>query len=57
MAKEIYSHMFGWLISRVNGIVYSGKKETSIAVLDIFGFEVSSTISLVKPVMWNDSDN
>ena len=51
LAKEIYSHMFGWLISRVNDIVYSGKKQTSIAVLDIFGFEVRSSFMSVKPVM------
>ncbi|XP_020611353.1 unconventional myosin-XV-like isoform X2 [Orbicella faveolata] len=45
LAKEIYSHLFGWLISRVNDIVYSGKKQTSIAVLDIFGFEDFETNS------------
>ena len=56
LAKEIYSHMFGWLISRVNDIVYSGKKQTSIAVLDIFGFEVRSSLSFVKPLMQNDYD-
>ncbi|KAJ7340290.1 hypothetical protein OS493_003023 [Desmophyllum pertusum] len=39
LAKEIYSHLFGWLISRVNNIVFKGKQQTSIAVLDIFGFE------------------
>ena len=48
LAKEIYSHLFGWLISRVNDIVYSGKRQTSIAVLDIFGFEVRSSLCLVK---------
>ena len=41
LAKEIYSRLFGWLISQVNDIVYSGKRQLSIAVLDIFGFEVS----------------
>ncbi|XP_078347643.1 unconventional myosin-XV-like isoform X3 [Oculina patagonica] len=39
LAKELYTHLFGWLISKVNDIMYSGKKQTSIAVLDIFGFE------------------
>lgn len=41
LAKEIYAHLFAWLISKVNGIVFKGKQQMSVAVLDIFGFEVS----------------
>ena len=42
LAKEIYSHLFAWLISKVNSNVFKGKQPTSIAILDIFGFEVKS---------------
>ena len=41
LAKEIYTQLFGWLISKVNNIIFKGKMQMSIAVLDIFGFEVS----------------
>ena len=48
LAKEIYSHLFAWLISRVNGIVFKGKQQLSIAVLDIFGFEVRANSKCCK---------
>ena len=41
LAKEIYTQLFGWLISKVNNIIFKSKMQMSIAVLDIFGFEVS----------------
>ena len=41
LAKEIYTQLFGWLIGKVNNIIFKGKMQMSIAVLDIFGFEVS----------------
>ncbi|XP_013792758.1 unconventional myosin-XV-like, partial [Limulus polyphemus] len=39
VAKALYSTLFSWLVQRVNQIVYKEKKQTSIAILDIFGFE------------------
>lgn len=48
LAKEIYSHLFAWLISKVNSNVFKGKQPTSIAILDIFGFEVKSVITQDK---------
>lgn len=39
LAKELYSHLFAWLIGKVNSTVFKGKQHLSIGVLDIFGFE------------------
>ncbi|EDO31924.1 predicted protein, partial [Nematostella vectensis] len=39
IAKELYSRVFTWLVNRVNGMVFHGKQRSSIAILDIFGFE------------------
>ncbi|GAB6020238.1 Unconventional myosin-XV [Chamberlinius hualienensis] len=39
LAKALYSRLFTWLVQRVNNIIYKGSKKTSIAILDIFGFE------------------
>lgn len=47
LAKEIYTHLFDWLISKVNNIVFKDKMKLSIAVLDIFGFEVSYASKLI----------
>lgn len=41
IAKALYSSLFSWLVQRVNSIVFKGPRKTSIAILDIFGFEVS----------------
>jgi len=41
IAKELYSRVFTWLVNRINGIVFHGKQGPSIAILDIFGFEVN----------------
>ena len=44
MAKSLYSTLFAWLVQRINTIVaerLEGTKVNSIAILDIFGFEVS----------------
>lgn len=39
-AKALYSSLFGWLVTRINHIVYKGTKKTAaISILDIFGFE------------------
>lgn len=40
LAKQIYNHLFAWLIGKVNSVIFRGKLPLSIAVLDIFGFEV-----------------
>ena len=55
LAKEIYSHLFAWLISKVNSSVFKGKQSTSIAVLDIFGFEVKSIITCSTSYVYNIS--
>ncbi|KAH9489186.1 Unconventional myosin-XV, partial [Bulinus truncatus] len=41
IAKALYSRMFSWLVERVNYIICKTEREksTSLAVLDIFGFE------------------
>lgn len=33
------SSLFGWLVNRVNSIVFKGERASSINILDIFGFE------------------
>ncbi|XP_027730437.1 unconventional myosin-XV [Vombatus ursinus] len=39
IAKILYSMLFGWLIDRINTLVYPEKDALSIAILDIYGFE------------------
>uniref|UniRef100_T1JBR9 Unconventional myosin-XV n=1 Tax=Strigamia maritima TaxID=126957 RepID=T1JBR9_STRMM len=39
ISKALYSRLFSWLVQRINSIVCKGSKKTSIAILDIFGFE------------------
>lgn len=39
IAKALYACLFSWLVQRINLIVYKGAKKTTIAILDIFGFE------------------
>ncbi|XP_014675586.1 PREDICTED: unconventional myosin-XV-like, partial [Priapulus caudatus] len=39
IAKALYARLFCWLVKRINSITGKGDKRTSIAVLDIFGFE------------------
>ncbi|XP_023214568.1 unconventional myosin-XV-like, partial [Centruroides sculpturatus] len=39
ISKALYSSLFSWLVHRINKIVCKGSKKTSIAILDIFGFE------------------
>jgi myosin-1 len=41
IAKALYSKLFMWLVEKVNNIICKyGDKKNSIAILDIFGFEV-----------------
>ena len=48
LAKALYSHLFNWLVMKINSIVYvsNSKYSASIAVLDIFGFEMFQINSL-----------
>eukprot|EP00055_Hartaetosiga_balthica_P010944 m.48331 g.48331 ORF g.48331 m.48331 type:complete len:1511 (+) comp7391_c0_seq1:148-4680(+) len=39
LAKALYSNIFSWLVMRINRLVDKGKKQRSIGILDIFGFE------------------
>ena len=41
LAKALYSQLFTWLVGRINQVTCKHQKEASIAILDIFGFEVS----------------
>lgn len=41
IAKTLYSLLFGWLTDRINKLVYPRQEALSIAILDIYGFEVS----------------
>ena len=51
MSRALYSRLFGWLVTRINQSVHQpdDKDSTSIAILDIFGFEVhcSCFLSLI----------
>jgi hypothetical protein len=40
IAKVLYALLFGWLIARVNALVSPQQDTLSIAILDIYGFEV-----------------
>lgn len=40
IAKVLYALLFGWLITRVNALVSPKHDTLSIAILDIYGFEV-----------------
>ena len=40
IAKVLYALLFGWLIARVNALVSPRQDTLSIAILDIYGFEV-----------------
>ena len=40
LAKALYSHLFHWLVKRINHVTHHVKKHASIAVLDLHGFEV-----------------
>lgn len=42
ISKALYSRLFTWLVERINLIVCRSERDrsTSLAVLDIFGFEV-----------------
>lgn len=40
IAKTLYSLLFGWLTDRINKLVYPRQEALSIAILDIYGFEV-----------------
>lgn len=41
IAKVLYALLFGWLITRVNALVSPKHDTLSIAILDIYGFEVA----------------
>ena len=47
LSRALYSRLFSWLVQRINGICDPGENPnlTSIAVLDIFGFEDFETNS------------
>ena len=40
LAKVLYVRLFSWLVKWINEIINKAKQHSSIAVLDIFGFEV-----------------
>ena len=40
LAKVLYVRLFSWLVKWINQIINKTKQHSSIAVLDIFGFEV-----------------
>ncbi len=45
ISKALYSRLFSWLVQRVNAVVRGRERDartTSIALLDIFGFEVGA---------------
>ncbi|NXI62764.1 MYO15 protein, partial [Anseranas semipalmata] len=42
IAKTLYALLFGWLTDRINKLVYPRQDALSIAILDIYGFEVGT---------------
>ncbi|PVD39191.1 hypothetical protein C0Q70_01819 [Pomacea canaliculata] len=56
IAKALYSRLFTWLVERVNLIVCRAEREktTSLAVLDIFGFEVLHFLEKNKDTLRSD---
>ena len=41
IAKALYSRLFTWLVEKINSIIgKQNDRHSSIAILDIFGFEV-----------------
>lgn len=40
LAKQLYSNMFDWTITRVNSTLKTTEAPFTIGILDIFGFEV-----------------
>ena len=40
LAKVLYAQLFTWLVAHINDITHQQGQHSSIAVLDIFGFEV-----------------
>ena len=51
IAKAIYSRLFTWLVERINNIVCNDSiKQNSIAILDIFGFEVL-LFQYIQPIL------
>lgn len=40
LAKVLYVRLFSWLVKWINKIINKATQHSSIAVLDIFGFEV-----------------
>lgn len=43
IAKTLYALLFGWLTDRINKLVYPRQDALSIAILDIYGFEVGAS--------------
>jgi len=40
MAKALFSRLFDWIVSYINGVILAKEKSSNfIGVLDIFGFE------------------
>jgi myosin-5 len=46
LAKHLYSVLFDWLVSQLNGCTHAETYKQFIGVLDIFGFEVFTKNSL-----------
>ncbi len=54
ISKALYQRLFSWLVHRVNTVVRGRDRDsrtTSIALLDIFGFEVSTRMDIQHCVL------
>jgi hypothetical protein len=45
LSKALYSRLFSWLVKKANGIISKADKDMSLAILDIFGFEVQMGVT------------
>lgn len=54
LAKALYARLFTWLVARINDITHHQGQHSSVAVLDIFGFEVHMHVLVLITITLSD---
>lgn len=59
LSKALYSRLFSWLVKKANAVISKADKDMSLAILDIFGFEVhmgvtGNTFAVSKYIVTTD---